>query len=476
MFRVAIGATVGLLALSGARGQQPALQPCVVVGIAEAARCGTQHVWENREASSGRRIALRVVVLPARRADSLPDPILVLQGGPGQSNVSTAAALAASPLRDRRAMVFIDIRGTGQSNPLECDLRDHSRRVQVDFLPLEQVRACRDSLARKADLSRYTTPYVVDDIAQVLDSLGIRLVNVWGFSGGTRHAQELIRRHPARVRGALLEGPVPMDARIPLTFASDAQEALDGVFADCAAERACREGFPSLEDEFARVLARLRQAPAKVRARDPASGDTISLPVSYSGFAQIMRYLLYQPATTRAIPLAVHRAAQGDFSLVADRVRTLGIPGGVSTGFYLAATCAEDIPWFDEADARRKAAGTFLGDYRVRQQKAACEGWPASTLTRKHLEPVRSDVPVLILVGERDPVTPPRWAREVAATLPNARVLVVPGGGHAFGGLENAECIGSIRAAFIREMQPLRLDVSCLESVRRPPFLTSPAR
>jgi pimeloyl-ACP methyl ester carboxylesterase len=184
--------------------------------------------------------------------------------------------------------------------------------------------------------------------------------------------------------------------------------------------------------------------------------------------------MLYTPQATRLLPLAVHRAAEGDFALMAERLRTLGISDAIAIGFYLSATCAEDLPWFDEAEAARQSAGTFLGDYRVRQQKAACAVWPRAQLPPAQLNPVRSEIPVLVLVGERDPVTPPRWGTELVGHLPRGRVVVVPGGGHSLAGLESPDCLSAIRRRFVDELAPERLDLSCLASVRRPPFFLSP--
>ena len=59
------------------------LDSCVTQGV-DTARCGRLDVFENRESKSGRRIALRIVVLPAKETP-LPDPVFVLSGGPGQA-------------------------------------------------------------------------------------------------------------------------------------------------------------------------------------------------------------------------------------------------------------------------------------------------------------------------------------------------------------------------------------------------------
>ncbi|MBK7895872.1 MAG: alpha/beta hydrolase [Anaerolineaceae bacterium] len=51
---------------------------------------------------------------------------------------------------------------------------------------------------------------------------------------------------------------------------------------------------------------------------------------------------------------------------------------------------------------------------------------------------VSSNIPTLILVGQYDVATPPRWATLTAATLPNSTVVLVPGAGHSCSAASNA--------------------------------------
>ena len=81
--------------------------------------------------------------------------------------------------------------------------------------------------------------------------------------------------------------------------------------------------------------------------------------------------------------------------------------GTGSNGLYLSITCAEDLPWIKAGEGESLAANTFLGDYRLRQQREACALWPRATIPGDYSESVHSSVPVLILTGEWDPVTPP---------------------------------------------------------------------
>jgi hypothetical protein len=80
---------------------QAALQPCELPRLPEPARCGVLEVFEDRAAARGRKIPIRVVVLPVTGSPHAPDPLFILQGGPGQ---------AASNLADFYAEAFAKVR------------------------------------------------------------------------------------------------------------------------------------------------------------------------------------------------------------------------------------------------------------------------------------------------------------------------------------------------------------------------------
>jgi pimeloyl-ACP methyl ester carboxylesterase len=67
-----------------------------------------------------------------------------------------------------------------------------------------------------------------------------------------------------------------------------------------------------------------------------------------------------------------------------------------------------------------------VGPQAMARQQAAIIARPDS---RPDLELIR--VPALVLVGDADPLTPPDVAQEIASLIPGARLVVIPGCGHA---------------------------------------------
>lgn len=461
------------------------LSPCPIPGVAETARCGTYEVFENRQLKQGRKIPLKVIVLPALGPSRESDPLVYFSGGPGDGATAAAGAFAQgfASVRETRDIVLIDVRGTGESRALVCDAMMGAIGAQKfldDFLPVDAVEACRRQWENQADFRHFTTHELVDDVAEVLRALGYPRANLLGGSYGTRAAQAFAQRHPEQTRTMILEGVVGADDRMPLHVARDAQNALDGWLAECAADTACHAAFPRLAEEFAAVLERLRRQPVEVAALDPETGKRVPLRLSDKGFGQTVRYMLYLPTTSLVLPLYIHLAAAGDFGPLADTAYMFATQlsgANFADGLYLSVLCAEDVPFIDPAEIPEAVRGTFLGDFRIARQRAACDLWPAKKLGGDVLAPLRSDIPTLLLSGERDPVTPARVGTAVARGLSRSLHLVVPDGAHSFEGLSGAdECLSGLTARFIAAGGLEGLDVSCVGKIERPPFLLAMER
>ena len=463
-----------------ARPYSARLKPCKLPGEGKPADafCGIHEVWENRAAKSGRRIGLKVIVLPALSSSPKPDPIFLLAGGPGQAATTTAPGSAGEDrLRRDRDLVFVDQRGTGEPDKLACELGGHEDDLQSylgEMFPVAAVQECRDRLAKKYDLTLYTTDLAMDDLDEVRAWLGYGKINLSGGSYGTRAAQVYLRRHPESVRSVVLDGAVPMDETLPITHAAAGQRSLDLLTEWCEKDAACHGRFPRFRQEFQAVMDRLRREPAAVEVEHPRTGKPARVTVAWNVVADGVRWALYSPESSALLPLMIHQAAAGDFKLLAQASvnSRLGAIDGITMGLFFSVTCAEDIPFIDPAQIPARTANTFLGDYRVAQQTAACGVWPRARIEPSHREPIRSDVPVLVVNGERDPVTPPDFGPRVTRAMTRAVRVVIPWGSH--GGSE--PCRDKIEADFIEKGSGEGLDLSCVKRIELLPFVLEPPK
>jgi pimeloyl-ACP methyl ester carboxylesterase len=451
------------------------LTPCFVERLRAPASCGTVRVFEDRARAAGRTIDLRVVVIPALAAAPKPDPLFFLAGGPGQAatQIGGYSLAAADRLHENRDIVLVDQRGTGASNGLFCESLPDDAPLADKFdsaLDPDQVTRCRDD--QDADLRMYTTSIATEDLDQVREALGYDKINLWGTSYGTRAALAYIRAHGDHVRSAVLDSVAPMSLYLPLSVARDAERALDMIFADCEADPACARSFPDLRGRFRAFIAKMADEPLRASVIHPVTGAREDIILEQPAFLSHLRGMLYAPEIGVLIPLALDRAMAGDLGPFVAMSHTFsgGFERAVATGMFLSVVCSEDVPFFSEEDVEREAAGTLLGPGFAREAMHACEAWPKGDVPKSFRDPVASDVPVLLLSGALDPVTPPSWAEDAKKTLRRSSSVVFSGTGH---NAALTACARRIIARFVERGSEADLDTACAAGISRPRFFTT---
>jgi pimeloyl-ACP methyl ester carboxylesterase len=443
------------------------------------AKCGVLHVQENRDAPNGRTIALSILVAPASSRTPASDPVFLLAGGPGQGAASLAPMILhkfEAILRDRD-LVFVDLRGTGESGPLVCDVEHPEDLAELlgGQFEVERLAPCLERYEAEGgvDLTQYTTAQMVDDLDEVRAALGYGPVNLFAISYGTLVAQVYMRRHPEQVRSAVLDGVVPTDAGVLLGMPANAERALELVLADCREHSACASVYPGLERKLAQVLLELEQNRVLEELVHPRTGQRTRVDITRTGFMQVLTGALYSTSTTVLVPLLIERAHAGDYGpLAAVGLRMASMSKSLSTGVYLSVSCAEQLDRVDEAARRQATAGLeFFDDVPLEQLERACAVWPHATLDAAFHEPVESAVPTLLLSGRFDPVTPPAYAEQLAGQLGDARHVVVDALSH---GVWHNGCAPELIASFFLEPDPGALDPACLEQLERQPAFLSP--
>jgi pimeloyl-ACP methyl ester carboxylesterase len=467
---------IALPAIALAAGLQ--LAPCQIPATTEPARCGTLEVYENRAAATGRKIPIKVVVFPAKAAARRPDPLFIIAGGPGQSATEFAGVLIRdfAFAHESRDVVFVDQRGTGGSNPLQCSLggsfNDIVQAVAIGVdADLPAVRTCRQELERRADLRFYTTPLAIDDLDDVRAALGYERINLWGASYGTRAALVYMRQHPKRVRTAILRAVGGVDLKLPVTVAPDGQRALDRLFGACSVDPVCREAYPYAEQSLRTATARLKETPARVQTIDPRTAARHEVDVDDNVFATTIFFLLFATEWSKEIPRIVHAAADGDYKPFAAFLPLSVLTAApVHWGMRRSILCAEDIALTSEDEIRRSGRHTAVGDASNLGLLASCREWPIGELPRGYSEPVKSAVPVFAISGEEDPVLPPHRAVDALKWLPNATHVIVPGAAH---GPNFPGCTAGLAKEFLEGASAAKLDTSCVLKHQRPPFSVS---
>lgn len=121
-------------------------------------------------------------------------------------------------------------------------------------------------------------------------------------------------------------------------------------------------------------------------------------------------------------------------------------------------------------DLEADYSNTLMGNLFLEIVQLQCNVWPRGEVADNFHDPVVSELPVLLLSGERDPVTPPTYATQTAETFSNSLNLVAHG--HAHSVMKNI-CLRNITTEFIDKGTVDNLDTGCVENIQPAPFFTS---
>lgn len=450
-----------------------AFEPCALPplrgGSAIQAQCARLSVPEDPARPDGRRIALNIAWLPAsNEADAAPDPIFFLAGGPGQGAVDSfpMVAHAFDEARKRRHVLLVDQRGTGKSHPLPCPFDAADSGEDLSRL-VRSTEACRDRLARRADLRRYTTLDAVRDLDTVRRALGAAQINLVGVSYGTRVAQQYAMRHPRATRSIVLDSPVPNTLVLGNIFARNLDDALALQFGRCTRDPACRGKLGDPRRELDGLLAKLREEQPLVRYRDATSGAYRAERLHPMQVAGLVRMYAYQPAAAALLPVLISDANRGRYEglMALSQLTFRELDDMIAMGMQYSVVCSEDG---ERIAASAQDEDTVLGHTLTEFLAAQCRVWPKAKPPADFHRPLATKVPALVLAGEFDPVTPPRYGREIVRSLPNGRLFVLRGQGH---GVLGVGCSPKLFAQFLDKADASALDGECLESLAyAPPF------
>lgn len=435
------------------------------------ARCGTMLRPLDPDNPDNGTIELRVAVVPALNLTPEPDPLVPLAGGPGQGAVQFYAAHfdAFEGVRRNRDILLVDQRGTGDSSRMDCpdddDLVDGRYSTE---LTVEYTLACLDQLPH--DPRFFTTSVAVKDLEALRVALHYPSLNLYGVSYGTRVAQHFARRYPGSTRTLVLDGVVPPQISLGPEIATESQRAVDRLLLRCAEDTACAERFGDIAQTFATVVATLKKSPAIILVPDPNTGRPEEFSFGDGEFAVAVRLLAYHASSIALLPLLISEAGTGNYAPMAAQFQMsmLALRDMLSMGMHNAVMCTEDAPFFDKASIDYDGlAASYMGAVQLDALEAICSVWPKGPLDPEFKVPLATSLPVLLLSGDADPITPPRYAEMAAVDLENTLHLIGEHQGH---GQIAIGCTPRIIARFIETADPAALETECLQRSFVMPF------
>ena len=447
-----------------------------------AITCGYVTVLEDRANPDGRRIDLYVVRIRGPHPPRYRDPVIYLSGGPGGSATRRTQRFLDDGrfLWTARDLLLFDQRGIGRSKPrLECaqyrhdyaDIRDRDLDPDEELkLRVEALLGCKRALTDQGiDLSTYTSASTAADVADIVSVWGYEAFNLYGGSYGTLLALTVMRDFPEGVRSVVLDGVLPLQTSWYETYYADRAAAFDLFFRHCEADPVCSKKHPNLEETFWRAVGRYTADPFTLEHYDRYAGQSFEEEFDgdfvVSNFAASLRNERWIPY----LPFLVSEIAAGNDS-VADawaRPALLDDTEPIdNTAAWASMACYSYGPFLDHARiaADRETHPRFVDPEDRHLVPALCDRWNDRPTDPIESEAVVSDIPTLLLSGQFDPTTPPRWADLAAETLSNSYSFVVPMAGHVVG--LDTPCGQKLMGRFLYRPDQ-KPDSSCLASDQR---------
>ncbi|HEY6567725.1 MAG TPA: alpha/beta fold hydrolase [Actinomycetota bacterium] len=457
----------------------PVFHPCG--DRIEGGRCGRIEVWADPRFQGLGTMSVGFVRFPRRDRDTPSQgTIVAVEGGPGYSTIGTRSWYLSlfRPLMDHRSLLLMDLRGTGRSDAIDCPELQTWRTGSHSMSWAAAEAACARQLGPLA--SRYGSAFAADDLATLLDGLGIEGIDLYGDSYGTFFAQTFAVRHPDLVDTLTVDAAYPIEGADP--WWRDLNDAaVVAVRRSCERDPTC-QGNPvaSLRD----LVRRVRREPFEGMAPD-ADGRRWRVKFTPASMNVALGYSGYSSPIDREL-VAASRAALGRHPDTAPLLRILAENewhyGGGDVHVYsqglASATSCNDYPllWdrFASVPERKQGFVDSVADLEDADPRAfdpvrisewawspdaayrSCIRWPAP----KHYVPPFPDagaypnVPTLVLVGEFDSVTSPAGSRQVSQDFPGATFVEVPNGYHVTALGDRAHCVERIVRRFVRTTHP----------------------
>lgn len=453
--------------------------PCWSPGAAAVpVRCGYLTVPESRQRPNGRFIRVAVAILSPEGVPpaTMPAPLVHLAGGPG------APAGLSGPVFEtwldwyahwaggrRRALILVDQRGTGESEPrLYCDPEVFERMMRAYFGaavprdPVEHAAWWRDFLMEcrapfddaGVDVTAYNTAENAADLVDLRRALGIAQWDVWGVSYGTELALELLRIDEAGTRTLILDSvslynhPEVVVGNVAAAF----DRALIQVVRDCLLDEGCKTAFPLLSSGLSHGLTRLNLRPERLTLSGSNEWDGARFVLDGGRAVELLLEAMYFSDFVPVVPATIFSFGLGNPEPV-HRLANFMIAEGAMLPMAELMHVSTNCRAAPRGEALRRLAdqeGRYPG-YAVLWAAAfhqtVCAAWNVPAAEPEELLPVHSDVPALILGGRYDPITPPEWGRIVAEWLPNSTVIEFPHLAH--GSVSLDYCADRIAATFL---------------------------
>ncbi|MEM9337144.1 MAG: alpha/beta hydrolase [Bacteroidota bacterium] len=446
---------------------------------------GYLEVLENRDNPESKSIQLPVYIFKSRSESPKPDPIIYTVGGPGYTSMRASQYMNYYQYLDDRDLILFEQRGNRYAKPyLDCPEWVEANYVSnlpslneeaANRLLTDAAQKCRDRLVTNGvDLNGYNTLQTAADIADLVQVLGIEEYNLLTMSYSTKIAQVLMRDYPDGIRSVVMDSPLPLEVNYDEESVRHLLKSLDKLLSDCESDKDCNSAYPNLKESFHNYLIEKTKNPLLVEVENPETGKQEN--VYLKGKDLISIFTSVGTNGVASIPYEINKLLTNDLtSLKKELAYLFQKPGNnkVAIGARLCVWCSEEYPFNDQEVIKKETSNypEFESLSPAVYEQSVCEAWGVSKMPAMENEPVKSDIPVLLISGEYDNETPVSWATAMQKNLTNSFQLIFKGWKH--GPITNWSNTCAMQAAnAFFNFPEIKPDLECMEDIKRPDFRT----
>lgn len=409
---------------------------------------------------------LPVVVIKYTGVDREDDPVIYMAGGPGSSawlkQIKDYWVPWYKEANLHRDLILFDQRGAGLSEPrLSCPeyydamretLKTKLSHSESSTTTHKSLLSCYERLkGNGAPITEISTRHSANDINDLMSLLDYDQWNLDSVSYSTRLALLIGQMYPDKVRSMVLDSVYPIQRHFFKEWPGLMKRSLERIFALCNKQSSCDQDYGDIRKKLWETVEHLREEPMPF-AVSTDKYKMSSVYIDDETFLSILFDAQYETGALYNLPSVIDAFHRGDEDFLQSYVEdflTYRLDDSISEVVFWAVECKDNPPLSDKEAGELYDKYPKLKPYLVEEYNA-CDIWldglkPGGL----QVDASPSNVPVMILGGEDDPVTPVEWAEDVLAKYKKAQMFSFTHISHSV--MDSKTCSTELLSQFIHD-------------------------
>jgi pimeloyl-ACP methyl ester carboxylesterase len=407
--------------------------------------CAYMLVPENRLKKNSPLIKVAFIVLESKSRVKRKDPVLFTGGGPGNSSLGIAVGVTKSTVIRDRDFIAFEQRGTRYAVPylryfdLDTVLKQSYRNnLNKDSMWLVGVKRYKQTLKAKAvDFNGYNSDESAADMDDLLATLHIDSVNLWGISYSGGLMLSLLQRDPARIRSVVLDSPLPTFVAIDEDEPAHFNEALAILFRRAGEDSTDKGRYGNLMKDFSVYFTRIKDSVFYFPYLERGKTDTVRVAYTKNDLLEVLEDELSDYTHFKDIPFVVTEIIRGNHSpYIKQRLDNIFNKNTAPDGMRMLVYCADQNAYHSEEVLRDLyRVYPWMEGFHINDvYKEVCDCWNVTPVQKTSKLPFYSSTPLLVGDGAMDPGCSPLYMDMIHHYMPSSQRVLFKDRGHGVGG------------------------------------------